>query len=69
MSIEEQKLEYYKIGAALFGIDVDGKAKKKKEENIFEFKDPSEYEGMTMEEREKLTEAVLNLLIKSAEED
>ena len=54
--VEDQKLEYYKVGAALFGVDIDGK---KKEENVFEFKDPSEYENMTMEERKKLTETMM----------
>lgn len=57
--IEEQKLDYYKLGASLFGIDLDKEVKKKKEENEMLFKDPSEYENMSREERQALTDKMM----------
>jgi hypothetical protein len=56
--IEEQKSEYFKIAAALFGVDTDKKVEK--EEDTFTFQDPSEYEKMNPEKRKSLTEKMMN---------
>ncbi len=61
----QQKAEFdkLKIQAAFFGVNLDGETKKEKkavkEENVFTFKDPKEYEHMVPEERKKLTEKMM----------
>jgi hypothetical protein len=57
--IEEQKSEYFKIGAALFGIDLNKETVKKKETNRMIFKDPSEYADMSDEEKKALSKEMM----------
>lgn len=57
--IEEQKLDYYKLGASLFGVDLEKESKKREEENRMLFKDPSEYNNMSEEEKQTLTDKMM----------
>ena len=45
--------------AGVHGIDVDKEMKKKKEEDGFMFRDPKDYEHLSKEEKEKLTQEML----------
>lgn len=54
----KRKNENFKFLAAIHGIDLDkekGTETTKSSSNTLEFKDPSEYEHMTDEEKEELT--------------
>lgn len=55
----KRKNEDYKFLAAINGIDLDKENKKEgtgtKSSNTLEFKDPSEYEHMSDEEKDELT--------------
>lgn len=64
---QERESDRLKIEAALHGIDLDKenkKAKEKQEDEKFLFKDPSEYEKMTKEEREELTRKMMQHHVK-----
>ena len=67
----QQKAEFdkLKIRAAFFGVNLEEDSKKKpkeqrkkgkKKEDVFMFKDPSEYENMSEEERKKLSEEMMS---------
>ena len=45
--------------AAIHGIDIDKAKKEKEEADSFLFRDPKEYEHLSMEERKALTEEML----------
>ncbi len=63
-SLQEERLEYIKIGASIFGIDLDKSEKgsvQLEKDQAFQFKDPSEYNKLTKEERTALTEEMMNV--------
>lgn len=52
----QSEFEKLKIKAAFFGVNLDDKKEiKHKEKDSFLFKDPSDYDGMTVDERKELT--------------
>ena len=46
--------------AAFFGVDLDKEVEKEKEVSSLAFVDPSEYEKMPVEERQKLTDKMMS---------
>jgi len=48
-----------KIQAALSGVDIDKEEKKRKEKESMLFRDPADYENLSPEEREQLTQKMM----------
>ena len=58
--MQEEKLARFKERAIFFGVNVDEEIAKKEKEEPFVFKDLSEYENMTQEEKQELTDTMMN---------
>ncbi len=59
-ALQEENYRKLKERAAFFGVDLDKEAEKNKEDSMYLFKDPKEYEKMTVEERQKLTDKMMS---------
>lgn len=56
---QKEEVNKFKLRAALFGVNIDGEQKKSEETGLPQFKDPKDYENMSVEERKKLTEKMM----------
>jgi hypothetical protein len=58
---EYQESEYnrFVMEAKLRGVDIEKEANKEKQQSVFQFKDPSEYEKLDKEKRRDLTDQML----------
>jgi len=54
---QKEEIDRYKIKAAMLGAKFEEEEKKK--EDDFVFKDPKEYEGLSVKERKDLTERMM----------
>jgi hypothetical protein len=56
---QDREISRMKFFAKLQGVDIDKQLKEKEKESKVKFKDPKDYEKMSKEEREKLTQEMM----------